>query len=164
MNLINWLKRLLDGDDDKDEITPPAGQQEAPPGRNAEAFLVSVARVIEAEMLRERFTPPGGQVYLPRHYLLFLSPKEKRKWYGERREGMQAWLASTLSERIKRLSQDRISSCTLEILTDSTLEEEQFRVQPLWGTTQSGEREPLVEGKAEGSTVQQTNLRALTSR
>ena len=128
---VENLRKWIDGEEDLDE------QGEPRPRSKWDDFLVTVAREIEASMQREMFTPPGGPTYVPREYIVFLSPPDDAEWQGEKREGLERGLHYVLSERAKELAGDndfQTRTLTVELRVDPGLEATRFRVQHVWDT------------------------------
>jgi hypothetical protein len=102
---------------------------------------VKIAREVEAVMQREMFTPPGGVTYIPREYIVYLSPEDDKDWQGDKRRGLEQGLFHVLSERARELSgqtQLAAKSFAVELRVDGTLEKGQFRVQGVWDESESG--------------------------
>ena len=128
---IENLRKWIDGEEDLDE------QGEPRPRSKWDDFLVAVAREVEASMQREMFTPPGGPTYVPREYIVFMSPADDGEWQGEKREGLERGLHHVLSERAKELAGDndfQTRTLTVELRVDPALEAGRFRVQHVWDT------------------------------
>jgi len=128
---IENLRKWVDGEDDLDE------QGEPVPRSKWDDFLVAVAREIEASMQREMFTPPGGPTYVPREYIVFMSPSDDSEWQGEKREGLERGLHYVLSERALELAGEnefQTRTLTVELRVDPGLEAGRFRVQHVWDT------------------------------
>ncbi|HSB11130.1 MAG TPA: FhaA domain-containing protein [Blastocatellia bacterium] len=128
---IENLRKWIDGEDDLDERGEPK------PRSKWDDFLVAVAREIEASMQREMFTPPGGPTYVPREYIVFMSPSDDSEWQGEKREGLERGLHYVLSERAKEIAGDnefQTRTLTVELRVDPGLEAGRFRVQHVWDT------------------------------
>jgi len=128
---IENLRKWVDGEDDLDE------QGEPVPRSKWDDFLVAVAREIEASMQREMFTPPGGPTYVPREYIVFMSPSDDSEWQGEKREGLERGLHYVLSERARELAGEnefQTRTLTVELRVDPGLEAGRFRVQHVWDT------------------------------
>jgi len=129
-----WLENLrkwIDGEEDLDEKGEPK------PRSKWDDFLVSVAREIEASMQREMFTPPGGPTYVPREYIVFMSPGDDSDWQGEKREGLERGLHHVLSERAKEIAGNnefQTRTLSVELRVDPGLEPGRFRVQHIWDT------------------------------
>lgn len=128
---IENLRKWIDGEEDLDE------QGEPKPRSKWDDFLVTVAREIEASMQREMFTPPGGPTYVPREYVVFMSPADDSEWQGEKREGLERGLHYVLSERAKELAGEndfQTRTLTVELRVDPGLDAGKFRVQHVWDT------------------------------
>ena len=128
-DMFEGFRRWLDGE----ELIEADGQPK--PRSKWEDFMVAIAREVEAVMQREMFTPPGGPTYIPREYVIFLSPDDDADWRGEKREGLERGLHYVLSKRAAELAgatEFQTKSFTIELRTDATLERGQFRVQPVW--------------------------------
>jgi Protein of unknown function (DUF3662) len=128
---IENLRKWIDGEEDLDEQGEPLTRSKW------DDFLVAVAREIEASMQREMFTPPGGPTYVPREYIVFMSPPDDAEWQGEKREGLERGLHYVLSERAKELAGDnefQTRTLTVELRVDPGLEAGRFRVQHVWDT------------------------------
>lgn len=128
---IENLRKWIDGEESLDEKGEPQ------PRSKWDDFLVAVAREIEASMKREMFTPPGGPTYVPREYIVFLSPSDDAEWQGEKREGLERGLHHVLSERAKELAgenQFQTRTLIVELRVDAGLDPTRFRVQHVWDT------------------------------
>ena len=131
MGWLESIRKWVDGEDDLDE------QGVAKPRSKWDDFLVTMAREIEACMQREMFNPPGGPTYVPREYIVFLSPADDAEWQGEKREGLQRGLHHVLSERARELAGDnefQTRTLAIELRVDPGLEPGKFRVQHVWDT------------------------------
>jgi len=139
MGLLESIRKWIDGETGEDLLE--VADEHAKPRRIWEEFLVKIAREIEAVMQREMFTPPGGITYIPREYVVYLSPDDDKDWQGDKRRGLEQGLFHVLSERAKELSgstQLAAKSFAVELRVDGTLEKGQFRVQGVWDETESG--------------------------
>ncbi len=128
---IENLRKWIDGEESLDEKGDPQLRSKW------DDFLVAVAREIEASMKREMFTPPGGPTYVPREYIVFLSPADDAEWQGEKREGLERGLHHVLSERAKELAGDnnfQTRTLIVELRVDPGLDPGRFRVQHVWDT------------------------------
>lgn len=127
-----WLENLrkwVDGEDAFDDPGQPSSRSKR------EDFIVAVAREIDRVLRQEMFTPPGGPTYIPRRYIVFLSPDVDAEWQGEKREGLERGLHYAISERIKQLvgaNKFQTDTITIELRMDAALEKERFRVQAIW--------------------------------
>src|SRR2546423_7282145 len=118
-----------------------AADEQARPRRVWEEFLVRIAREVEAVMQREMFTPPGGPTYIPPEYVVYLSSDDDKEWQGEKRRGLEQGLYYVLSERAREVSgqtQLATKSFAVELRVDGTLNKGEFRVQPVWETSEAG--------------------------
>src|SRR5262245_23717744 len=92
-------------------------------------------------MQREMFTPPGGPTYIPREYIVYLSNDDDKEWQGDKRRGLEQGLFHVLSERARELAgsvQLHAKSFAIELRVDGTLNQGEFRVQPVWDETEAG--------------------------
>ena len=139
MGLIESIRKWIDGETGEDLLE--AADEHAKPRRVWEEFLVKIAREVEAAMQREMFTPPGGPTYIPREYIVYLSPEDDKDWQGDKRRGLEQGLFHVLSERARELSgttQLAVKSFAVELRVDGTLNKGEFRVQAVWDETESG--------------------------
>ena len=140
MSILDSIRRWIDGEVSDDPLAEVG--EKARPRRVWEEFLVKVAREVETVMQREMFTPPGGPTYIPPEYIVYLSNEDDKDWQGEKRRGLEQGLYYVLSERARELSgqtQLATKSFAVELRVDGTLSRGEFRVQPVWETSeQSG--------------------------
>ena len=139
MGLLESIRKWIDGETGEDLLE--AADEHAKPRRVWEEFLVKIAREVEAAMQREMFTPPGGPTYIPREYIVYLSPDDDKDWQGDKRRGLEQGLYHVLSERARELSgttQLAVKSFAVELRVDGTLNKGEFRVQAVWDETESG--------------------------
>ena len=139
MGLMETIRKWIDGETAEDLIE--SADEHAKPRRVWEEFLVKIAREVETVMQREMFTPPGGPTYIPREYVVYLSPDDDKDWQGDKRRGLEQGLFHVLSERAKELSGSTnlaTKSFAVELRVDGTLEKGQFRVQGVWDETETG--------------------------
>src|SRR5499433_3441955 len=126
------LRKWIDGVEDLADPGKPR------PRSKWEDFMVAIAREVEHTMQQEMFTPPGGPTYIPREYIVFLSPSDDADWQGEKREGLQRGLYHVLSERARELvgtKEFQTRTFTVELRVDAALEASHFRVQHIWDTS-----------------------------
>jgi hypothetical protein len=127
--MFEGFRRWLDGEEAVDEGGKPK------PRSKWEDYMVAIAREIGAVMQREMFTPPGGPTYIPREYVVFLSPDDDADWQGEKRDGLERGLQYVVSQRARELagsSEFQTRTLAIELRTDTSLTRGQFRVQPVW--------------------------------
>ena len=140
MGLIESIRKWIDGETADDPLA--AVDEQSRPRRVWEEFLVRVAREVEIVMQREMFTPPGGPTYIPPEYIVYLSNDDDKDWQGDKRRGLEQGLYHVLSERARELSgstQLATKSFAVELRVDGTLNKGEFRVQPVWDATESGQ-------------------------
>jgi hypothetical protein len=139
LGLLESIRKWIDGETGEDLLE--AADEHAKPRRVWEEFLVKIAREVEAAMQREMFTPPGGPTYIPREYIVYLSPDDDKDWQGDKRRGLEQGLFHVLSERARELSgqtQLAVKSFAVELRVDGTLNKGEFLVQAVWDETESG--------------------------
>ncbi|MGB8510586.1 MAG: FhaA domain-containing protein [Pyrinomonadaceae bacterium] len=140
MGLLDSIRKWIDGEASDDPLAQV--EEGARPRRVWEEFLVKVAREVEAVMQREMFTPPGGPTYIPPEYVVYLSGDDDKEWQGEKRRGLEQGLFYVLSERARELSgttQLATKSFAVELRVDGTLNQGEFRVQPVWDAREGGQ-------------------------
>jgi hypothetical protein len=132
MGILEKFRKWLDADYQEDR------EKETRPRNKAEEFLVSIAREIENEMKEQMFTPPGGPTYIPRDYIVYLSPDDDMEWRGDKRRGLEQGLFHVLSEQALLLMGEQqnlqTNSFAVELRVDGTLEKGKFRIQAVWDT------------------------------
>jgi FHA domain-containing protein len=156
VGLLESIRRWIDGETGEDLLE--AADEHAKPRRVWEEFLVKIAREVEAAMQREMFTPPGGPTYIPREYIVYLSPDDDKEWQGDKRRGLEQGLFHVLSERARELSgqtQLAVKSFAVELRVDGTLNKGEFRVQAVWDETESGHT--MVTPRVDSSRAQPFN-------
>ena len=150
MSILDSIRRWIDGEVSDDPLAQV--DEQARPRRIWEDFLVKVAREVEAVMQREMFTPPGGPTYIPPEYVVYLSNEDDKEWQGEKRRGLEQGLFYVLSERARELSgqtQLATKSFAVELRVDGTLNKGEFRVQPVWESSETGGRTMVTARPAE---------------
>ncbi len=139
MSILDSIRKWIDGEVAEDPLADV--DEQSRPRRVWEEFLVKIAREIEHVMQREMFTPPGGPTYIPPEYIVYLSADDDKEWQGEKRRGLEQGLFYVLSERARELSgqaQLATKSFAVELRVDGTLNKNEFRVQPVWDSTEGG--------------------------
>lgn len=137
MGLIETIRKWIDGTEGSDPLS--GIDEQAHPRRVWEEFFVKIAREIEVVMQREMFTPPGGQTFIPREYIVYLSNEDDKDWQGEKRRGLEQGLHHILTERARELSgatKLATRSFAVELRVDGTLQKGEFRVQAVWDATE----------------------------
>jgi hypothetical protein len=138
VGLIETIRKWIDGEAGDDPLLTVEGSSQ--PRRIWEEFLVKIAREVEAVMQREMFTPPGGPTYIPREYIVYLSSEDDKDWQGDKRKGLEQGLFHVLSERARELAghtQLSTKSFAVELRVDGTLNKGEFRVQPVWDSSEN---------------------------
>lgn len=131
-SLIGKLRKWLDGEENEERLAPTGELIAKNP---AEKFVVSLAREIEKVMMAEMFTPPGGPVFIPREYLVYLSKEDDIEWRGDKRRGLQQGLHHVLSDRALAVLGNKPAQATsfaIELRCDEVLNAGEFRVQAVW--------------------------------
>jgi hypothetical protein len=150
VSILDSIRRWIDGEVSDDPLAQV--DEQARPRRIWEDFLVKVAREVEAVMQREMFTPPGGPTYIPPEYVVFLSDEDDKEWQGEKRRGLEQGLFYVLSERARELSgqtQLATKAFAVELRVDGTLNKGEFRVQPVWESSETGGQTMVTARPAE---------------
>lgn len=145
MGILESVRKWIDGEGAEDPLEKV--DEKARPLRIWEEFMVKLAREVESVMEAEMFTPPGGPTYIPREYLIFLSNEDDKDWQGEKRRALEQGLFNALSKRARELAgKGKLATKTimLELRIDGTLSRGQFRVQPVWDETESGNTSVLA--------------------
>lgn len=138
MGLLESIRRWIDGEAGDDPIATV--DEDRQPRRVWEEFLVRIAREVERVMQHEMFTPPGGQTFIPREYIVYLSPDDDKEWRGEKRRGLEQGLYHVLSERARELAGQTVlatKSFAVELRVDATLAKGEFRVQAVWDESEA---------------------------
>ena len=139
MGILESIRKWIDGEGAEDPLQTV--DEAAKPRRIWEEFMVKLAREVESVMEAEMFTPPEGLTYIPREYLIFLSSDDDKDWQGEKRRALEQGLFQVLSKRAKELAgKNKLATktITLELRIDGTLNKGEFRVQPVWDESESG--------------------------
>ena len=148
MSILDSIRRWIDGEVSDDPLAQV--DEQARPRRVWEEFLVKVAREVELVMQREMFTPPGGPTYIPPEYVVYLSTEDDKEWQGEKRRGLEQGLFYVLSERARELSgQTQLATKAVELRVDGTLNKGEFRVQPVWESSETGGQTMVTARPAE---------------
>jgi hypothetical protein len=150
VSILDSIRRWIDGEISDDPLAQV--DEQARPRRVWEEFLVKVAREVELVMQREMFTPPGGPTYIPPEYVVYLSNEDDKEWQGEKRRGLEQGLFYVLSERARELSgqtQLATKSFAVELRVDGTLNKGEFRVQPVWESSESSGQTMVTARPAE---------------
>src|SRR5258708_10423208 len=168
MGLLTEFRKWLDADEEESKAI--ASDQDIKPRNKAEEFLVGVARAVEKSLIAEMFTPPGGPTYIPKEYVVYLSPADDDEWRGEKRRGLEQGLYHVLSERASAIASEQqlqASSFAVDLKIDGTLAQGQFRIQAVWDTetakTMVKARKPVTSGSLPSSDAEATRVRPRSS-
>ncbi|MDQ4122595.1 MAG: FHA domain-containing protein [Acidobacteriota bacterium] len=134
MGLLDTLRRWVDGEDAEDALSRAAAEQ-ARPRRQAEQFIVTIARAIGEVMQAEAVPLPPDQIVIPPEYLVFLSEEDDREWQGMKRRALEQGLYHVLAEHARDLAGKTklaTASFSVELRVDGTLEKGEVRVQHSW--------------------------------
>jgi hypothetical protein len=139
MGLLETLRRWVDGDDNEDALSRAAAEQ-ARPRRQAEQFIVTIARSIGEVMQAEAVPMPPDQTVIPPEYVVFLSEEDDREWQGMKRRALEQGLYHVLAEHARDLAGKTklaTTSFSVELRVDGTLEKGEVRVQHSWEESSS---------------------------
>jgi hypothetical protein len=157
MGLLDTLRRWVDGDDNEDVLGKAAAEQNRP-RRQAEQFIVTIARSIGEVMQAEAVPLPPDQIVIPPEYIVFLSEDDDRDWQGMKRRALEQGLYHVLGEHARDLAGKTklaTASFSVELRVDGTLDRGEVRVQHSWEenlsatktsiTPRKGAKSPIIE-------------------
>jgi hypothetical protein len=157
MGLLDTLRRWVDGDDNEDALGKAAAEQNKP-RRQAEQFIVTIARSIGEVMQAEAVPLPPDQIVIPPEYIVFLSEDDDRDWQGMKRRALEQGLYHVLGEHARDLAGKTklaTASFSVELRVDGTLDRGEVRVQHSWEenlsatktsiTPRKGAKSPIIE-------------------
>ena len=130
-----WLEKFRHWLDDTDHTQEIEINPQPKPPSQAEHLFLTIAREIESVMRREAFTPYGEPTCIPLYYVVFLNPEDDKNWHGKKRSAMERGLHNAIRERALELvgkGQAQLTSITLELRVDATLEAGQVLAQAIW--------------------------------
>lgn len=134
MGILDTLRRWVDGEDAEDALSRAAAEQ-ARPRRQAEQFIVTIARAIGEVMQAEAVPMPPDQIVIPPEYIVFLSEDDDREWQGMKRRALEQGLYHVLAEHARDLAGKTklaTASFSVELRVDGTLDKGEVRVQHSW--------------------------------
>ena len=113
MSWLENIRRWIDGDGTIDSgnslsVNPAVG-------RKGDVFAVQVAQEIARVMEQEMFSPPGGPANVPPRYILYLSNRLNRRWVGQKRKLLLAWITAQISNRASQLTARQLAMRALHI-------------------------------------------------
>ena len=139
MSIFETLRRWVDGEDNEDALGKAAVEQ-AKPRRQAEEFIVKIARSIGEVMQAEAVPLPPDKIVIPPEYIVFLSEEDDREWQGMKRRALEQGLYHVLTEHARDLAGKTklaTESFSVELRVDGTLDKNEVRVQHSWEETAS---------------------------
>lgn len=154
MSVLEKVRRWIDGDAAETVLEQAARDAQVKPRSEAEAFIVKIAREIEAVMQKEIVPLPQGTAIIPTEYIIFLSEEDDRQWRGIKRRGLEQGLYHILSERAREIAGKRkleTRSFVLELRIDGTLEAGSIRVQHSWEDSAANKTGVLARPPAQNS-------------
>ncbi len=131
------IRQWIDGDEDASGVEKGF---EKPSKNEVEEFLAQISRTISNLMLMKKFVIANGRVFLPDHYIVFLSPQKDKEFQGRMREmfleGLQCLGEEAASEIVGKSSINQIP-IKVELRVDGTLMSSSldYRVQVFDGKT-----------------------------
>lgn len=149
MGLLDTLRRWVDGEDAEDALSRAAAEQ-ARPRRQAEQFIVTIARAIGEVMQAEAVPLPPDQIVIPPEYIVFLSEEDDREWQGMKRRALEQGLYHVLAEHARDLAGKTklaTASFSVELRVDGTLDKGEVRVQHSWEETASTTKTSITPRK-----------------
>lgn len=155
MGLLDTLRRWVDGDDNEDVLGKAAAEQNRP-RRQAEQFIVTIARSIGEVMQAEAVPLPPDQIVIPPEYIVFLSEDDDREWQGMKRRALEQGLYHVLAEHARDLAGKTklaTASFSVELRVDGTLERGEVRVQHSWEENLSSTKTNITPRKGAKSPV-----------
>lgn len=131
------IRQWIDGDNDASSL----GEGFEKTSKNeVEEFLAQVSRTISNLMLMKKFVIANGRVFLPDHYIVFLSPQKDKEFQGRMREyfleGLQYLSEEAAGEIVGKSSINQVP-IKVELRVDGTLMNSSidYRVQVFDGKT-----------------------------
>ena len=135
MSVLDKVRSWIDGDSSERVLEQAARDAQVQPRSSAEAFIVKIARDVEAVMQNELVPLPQGTAIIPTEYVIFLSSEDDKDWQGVKRRGLEQGLYHILAERAKEIAGRKkleTKSFAVELRVDGTLEKGEIRVQHGW--------------------------------
>lgn len=149
MGLLETLRRWVDGEDAEDALSRAAAEQ-ARPRRQAEEYIVTIAREIGEVMKAEAVPLPPDQIVIPPEYVVFISDEDDREWQGMKRRALEQGLYHVLAEHARELAGKTKLATTafsVELRVDGTLNKGEVRVQHSWEETSSTNKTSITPRK-----------------
>ncbi|MCB1024908.1 MAG: DUF3662 domain-containing protein [Acidobacteria bacterium] len=150
MSVLDKVRRWIDGESAETVLEEAARDAQIKPRSQAEAFIVEIARKVEAVMQREIVPLPQGTTLIPTEYIIFLSEKDDKDWQGAKRRGLEQGLYHILAERAREIAGKqklKTKSFSIELRVDGTLELGEIVVQHGWDENQSEKTDVFARHK-----------------
>lgn len=150
MTILDKVRRWIDGETSELVLEEAARDAQVKPRSKAEAFIVKIAREVEAVMQSEMVPLPQGTTIIPCEYTIFLSSEDDKEWQGVKRKGLEQGLYHILAERAREIAGKRkleTRSFIIELRIDGTLAKGEVRVQHSWEDANSNKTGVLARPK-----------------
>ncbi len=150
MSVLDKVRNWIDGESAEMVLEEAARNAQVKPHSQAEAFIVKIAKEVEAVMQRELVPLPQGTAIIPTEYTIFLSETDDKDWQGVKRKGLEQGLYHILAERAKEIAGKKkleTQSFAVELRVDGTLEQGDVRVQHSWDESSSNKTGVLSRPK-----------------
>jgi len=135
VSILDKVRTWIDGDSNERVLENAARDAQVKPRSAAEAFIVKIAKEVEAVMQAEMVPLPQGTVIIPTEYTIFLSSVDDKSWKGIKRRGLEQGLHHILAERAREIAGKKplaTKALVLELRLDPTLGEGEVRVLHSW--------------------------------
>ncbi|MBC7795470.1 MAG: DUF3662 domain-containing protein, partial [Pyrinomonadaceae bacterium] len=146
MGFFETIRRWVDGEDSNDPLNQAAVEQ-GRPRRQAEDFIIKIAKEIGSVMNDEAVPLPPDQIVIPPEYIVFISEADDRNWQGVKRRALEQGLHHVLAEHARDLAGKTklaTTSFSVELRVDGTLTESEVRVQHSWEESSSSNKTSIV--------------------
>ena len=150
MSVLDKVRSWIDGDSSERVLEQAARDAQVKPRSQAEAFIVKIAREVEAVMQNELVPLPQGTAIIPTEYVIFLSSEDDKEWQGVKRRGLEQGLYHILAERAKEIAGKKkleTKSFAVELRVDGTLEKDAIRVQHGWDDGSNASKTEILSRK-----------------
>lgn len=140
MGVLEKVRRWIDGETAELVLEEAARNAQVKPRSEAEEFVVTIAREIEAIIQREMLPLPQGTTIIPTEYNVFLSEADDKEWHGIKRRGLEQGLYHILAERAREIAGKKkleTRSFVIQLRVVGTLEQGKVRVMHSWEDSES---------------------------
>ncbi|MBX3294348.1 MAG: FHA domain-containing protein [Acidobacteria bacterium] len=151
MGVLEKVRRWIDGETAELVLEEAARNAQVKPRSEAEEFVVTIAREIEAIIQREMLPLPQGTTIIPTEYNVFLSEADDKEWHGIKRRGLEQGLYHILAERAREIAGKKkleTRSFVIQLRVDGTLEKGKVRVMHSWEDSESSKTGVLKRPQA----------------